>query len=98
NIDGPGQIAVGDCNNDGLPDVVVTNPNSSTVSVLLSTGPGTFAAPVTYTTIFNDPVFGLVGQEPISVAVGDLTGTGKVDIVVASGVSPDGINGFVTIL
>ena len=98
NIDAPGEMAVGDFNNDGFPDVVVTNPNSSTVSVLLSTGPGTFAAPVTYSTVFNDPVFGLVGQDPVSVAAGDLTGTGKVDIVVASGFSPDGITGFVTIL
>ncbi len=55
-------------------DLVTANYNSSTISVLLGNGNGTFQAPVTYA----------VGSNPIAVAIGDLTGNGKLDIAVAN--------------
>src|SRR5207249_445524 len=75
NVDVPGEVAVGDVKNDGLPDVVIVNPGANTVTVLLATGPGTFAPPATYSTLFNTGN-GTVGNDPISIALGDLTGTG----------------------
>jgi hypothetical protein len=65
----------------GLPDIVVANlgpgadgNGTAGVSVLLQNADGTFAAPVTYPT---------PGQS-IDVAVGDLTGSGKMDLAVAN--------------
>jgi Bacterial Ig-like domain (group 3)/FG-GAP-like repeat len=76
-------IAVADVNGDGKPDLVIANrcgsnnncPNG-TVSVLLNNGDGTFQPAVSYADA--------VGYSPISVAVGDVNGDGKPDIVVAS--------------
>ncbi|MHC4406139.1 MAG: FG-GAP-like repeat-containing protein, partial [Planctomycetota bacterium] len=42
---GPSEVAVGDLDADGNPDVVVTNALSNTVSVMLGNGDGTFHAP-----------------------------------------------------
>ena len=55
-------------------DLVTANYSSGTISVLLGNGDGTFQAPVTYA----------VGSNPIAVAIGDLTGNGKLDIAVAN--------------
>ena len=69
-------VAVGDFNGDGKPDVVVTNTGSpATVGVLLGNGDGTFQAAVTY---------GLGRIEADSVAVADVNGDGKPDLVVAN--------------
>jgi hypothetical protein len=74
----PFAVAVGDFNGDGIPDVVVTNAGFTTVghtvSVLLGNGDGTFQSPRTFA----------VGRGPSSVAVGDLRGDGKLDIVTAN--------------
>ena len=72
-------VAVGDFNGDGRMDVVTGNGLSwaNTVSVLLGKADGTFAPHVDY------PAGGL----PISVAVGDFNGDGKLDIVVLLGPS-----------
>ena len=59
---------------DGIPDLVVANAGSNTVSVLLGNGNGTFQAQQTFAT----------GTSPSSVAVGDVNGDGKPDIVVAN--------------
>ncbi len=73
---GAQSVAVADVNGDGKPDIVVANYNSpGTVGVLLGNGDGTFQTAVTY---------GSGGSYPDSVAVADVNGDGKPDIVVAN--------------
>ena len=67
----PYAVAVGDFNGDGKLDIVTANL-SSTVSVLLGKGGGTFQV--------QPPI--PVGGNPEAVAVGDFNGDGKLDIVV----------------
>jgi hypothetical protein len=76
----PASVAVGDFNCDGTPDLVVADAgssftNSSSVSVLLGHGDGTFAPAVNYA----------AGIHPVSVAVGDFNGDGLPDLAVLDG-------------
>jgi len=76
---GPTGVAVADVNGDGMPDLVVANGTSGTVSVLFNTAaPGasapSFAAQQTFT-----------AGAPQSVAAVDVNGDGRPDLVVASG-------------
>ena len=77
----PLALAVADVNGDGKPDVVVANQwtdntdTSSNVSVLLNDGTGKFSTAVAY---------GTGGFFPDSVAIADINGDGKVDLVVAN--------------
>jgi len=64
-------IALGDFNNDGIPDVVMITGNG--FSVALGKGDGSFGNPVTYTT-----------EVAYSLAVADFNGDGNLDIVVAN--------------
>jgi hypothetical protein len=73
---GPISVAVGDVNGDGFPDLVTGNFYDSTVTVLLGKGDGTFAQ------ASGSPI--AVGQNPYSVAIGDLNQDGKNDIAVAN--------------
>jgi VCBS repeat protein/FG-GAP repeat protein len=91
----PQAVRIADVNGDGLPDLVVANLGPGTdgtgvagVSVLLqnAASPGTFLAPVTYATPHG----------AIDVAVGDLDGDGRPDLVVAS-IDPD-FSGGVSVL
>ena len=75
-------VAIGDVNGDGHSDVVVanvcqssTNCDDGGVSVLLGIGDGTFQAPVSY---------GSGGYFGSSVAIADLNGDGRPDLVVTS--------------
>ncbi|WP_304065242.1 FG-GAP-like repeat-containing protein [Pedobacter glucosidilyticus] len=76
----PYSLAVGDLDGDGKPDLAVTNSGSNSVSVLRNTSSngsitsGSFVTKVDFTT----------GNNPRSLAIGDLDGDGKSDLVVTN--------------
>lgn len=70
--DGPGRIAIGDVDGDGMPEIVVANYLSRNVTVLRE-------HKVTFRQTATIPV----GNHPQGVALADLDGDGKSDIVVA---------------
>jgi gliding motility-associated-like protein len=76
---GPLDVVIGDLDSDGKPDLAITNSSSNSVSVLRNTSTsgsitaGSFAARVDFTT----------GTSPWGVAIGDIDGDGKQDLVVA---------------
>ncbi len=80
-VSGANIIAIADVNGDGLNDLVITDPgptggSAPTVSVLLQDAahPGQFLAPVSYATA--------AGSLAQSIAVTDLNGDGRPDIVI----------------
>ena len=76
----PISVAVGDFNGDGKLDLAVASFGDAlgfdprTVSILLGTGTGSFGAKTDFGT----------GTTPVSVAVGDFNGDGKLDLAVAN--------------
>ena len=70
----PFAVKFADADDDGIPDIVVTNFNSTTVSILAGSNDGNFAAPATVT----------VGNAPHGVAIGDANADGHPDLAVAN--------------
>lgn len=71
---GHSSIALDDFNNDGNPDIAVTNFSLSTTSILLGNGDGTFGLPAVHA----------VGASPSSIALGDFNHDGNLDLAVAN--------------
>lgn len=80
----PNSIAIADVNGDGVPDLVVAatlvqggflDPGQATVILGNKSPAGTFQTGVSYAT---------TGTNPSSIAVADLQGSGKMDLVVAN--------------
>lgn len=67
-------VAVGDVNRDGWPDIATANDYDQTASVLLNKGDGTFARAQIYA----------AGPWPTSVEIADLNGDGWPELVVAN--------------
>jgi hypothetical protein len=70
-----GFVAVADVNGDGKPDIIATNTQGtlSSVGILLGNGDGTLQPAQTYP----------AGYEPTSIAVADVNGDGRPDLVVS---------------
>ena len=72
----PDNVALGDVNGDGRLDIVTSNGGTAanSVSVLLGAGAGTFGPHIEYAT----------GANPRGVALGDVNGDGRLDVVAAN--------------
>ena len=95
-------LAVADINGDGVPDLVIVEQcrslehytncvGTGQVNVMLGNGDGTFQAPITY---------GSGGYEGSSIAIGDVNGDGRPDLVLtnACGSTCSGPDGSVAVL
>jgi hypothetical protein len=72
----PQAISVADVNGDGKLDLIIANNQGASVTILLGNGDGTF------TPAAGSPV--TVGSGPYAIAVADLNGDGKLDLVTAN--------------
>lgn len=79
----PEAVAVADFNQDGNPDLVLALSGSGNVAVFFGTGGGQYAAPLLLPVSFTNAA---------SVAVGDLSGNGFMDIVVGAGAWPGNVD------
>src|SRR5215469_1384857 len=70
-------LASGDFNQDGIPDLVVTDHANNEVAVYLGNGDGTFRASGLFST----------APQPWNIVVGDINGDGNPDLVIADDVS-----------
>jgi hypothetical protein len=72
----PYSVTLGDVNGDGRLDIITANYSGNSTSVLLGNGDGTFAATTTFSTG--------MATNPRSVALGDVNGDGRLDIITAN--------------
>jgi hypothetical protein len=89
---GPSEEAVADLNHDGKPDLVVSDAQSNTVSVLLNNGDGTFQAPRQFAVgAYSIPVAsqGYVPNVGRAVAAADVNRDGIPDLIVTNYASGD---------
>ena len=80
---GPGAIAVGDLNGDGIPDLVIENgfsyvPYRCSITALIGNGDGTFQPPSRY--LCSQTAQAVADGEPAGVLIGDFTGDGNADV------------------
>jgi hypothetical protein len=66
---GPTDVAVGDFNQDGIPDLATADQDANQVSVLLGQGAGEFSPAASF----------LTGTEPLALVVGDVVGAPGAD-------------------
>ena len=71
----PGNVVIGDMNNDKKPDLVVACGKSRGITILLGKGDGQFGSPASTTTVPDSP-----GE----MALGDVNGDGKVDLAIVT--------------
>ncbi|WP_420382179.1 Ig-like domain-containing protein [Novosphingobium sp.] len=80
----PQNVVLGDINGDGIPDIMVADESPGAIDVLLGNGDGTFRAgtPFVLATGLQDEI--VSGRSPgvRSLALGDLNGDGKPDLLV----------------
>jgi hypothetical protein len=79
---GTANVAIGDMNNDGKPDLTSANNTTDTVSVLLNT-----TTPGSVTFSFAPKQDFVMGNQPSFVVVGDLNGDGRLDVATSHTVS-----------
>jgi hypothetical protein len=82
---GPRWVSVADVNQDGIPDILVTNADGGTVTVLLGDGEGRFRE------ASGSPF--AAGHLPNDIAIADMNGDGHPDLVI-----PDHQSPYITIL
>src|ERR1035438_3774676 len=85
-------VALADLNGDGIPDVIGADQGGAGVGgVVVALGGATLDQPKTYAA-------SLPGDSPAAVAVGDLNGDGKLDVVAASSSFTLGQSGTLSVL
>ena len=70
----PSAVAVGDFNDDGFPDIAVTDSTNNNVLIFLGNGDGTFQAPAAYST----------GKDPVALVAQDFDSDGQPDLAIVN--------------